>query len=505
MTKTKAYTVTAGTQLCFHNHTDFCIGTGRMGLALGKEYMEQLKFVQDKIGFQHIRGHGLFCDDMAIYQEYTDEAGKPVAEYNFTYLDMVMDSYRAVNLRPFLELGFMPEKMASGSQTLFYWKGNVTPPRDYGAWVKLVQATLQHLTERYGADEVTTWPIEVWNEPNLKIFWKDANMEEYFRLFKRTFLAIKEVDSRFRVGGPAVCGGTDALWVRSFLQFCKENHLAVDFITRHHYTTKPPENVGRYAYVELHDPDEGLRELKGTREIVDGFEEFRNLEIHVTEFNTSYVPRAPIHDTNQNAAYIAYLLSRLGDDNASYSYWTFGDIFEESGVPFTPFHGGFGLVANGLIPKPTFWTFQFFKQLQGMCVHRSENALIIQNGDVGYRGVAWNLAKQGDEEALSLNFSLPGKKAEEFCLLTKTVDETCCNPLKIWHDFGEPASLSKEQLAVLREGASPFISTKRLPIDEKTINITLSLGENAVVYFEINTVKETGDRGYCYDRAVRSL
>ena len=39
------------------------------------------------------------------------------------------------------------------------------------------------------------------------------------------------------------------------------------------------------------------------------------------------------------------------------SYWTFGDVFEEMGVPFTPFHGGFGLVANGCITKPTFWTF----------------------------------------------------------------------------------------------------------------------------------------------------
>ena len=74
----------------FQNRVDFCIGTGRMGLALHKEYYEQLKLVQEEIGFRHIRGHGLFCDDMAIYQ--VGENG--TVEYNYTYLDRVMDSYR---------------------------------------------------------------------------------------------------------------------------------------------------------------------------------------------------------------------------------------------------------------------------------------------------------------------------------------------------------------------------------------------------------------------------
>ena len=124
----KRYKIEEGAELPFQNHVDFCIGTGRMGLALQREYQEQLALVQEEIGFQHIRGHGLFCDDMAIYQELIREDGTVCAEYNFTYLDLVMDSYRRLGLKPFLELGFMPEKLASGTQTVFYWKGNVTPP-----------------------------------------------------------------------------------------------------------------------------------------------------------------------------------------------------------------------------------------------------------------------------------------------------------------------------------------------------------------------------------------
>ena len=274
---------------------------------------------------------------MAIYQEYEDETGAKHAEYNFTYLDRVMDAYRRLGLRPFLELGFMPKKLASGTQTVFYWASNVTPPADYEAWCALVQATLRHLMDRYGADDVVTWPVEVWNEPNLEVFWEHADMDEYFRLFARTFRAVKAVDERFQVGGPAICGVDDKRWLRCFLEFCRAEGLRPDHITRHHYTIEPPERDGHYGYPKLSDPETCLATLQASRDIVDSFAEFRGLPIHVTEFNTSYSPTTPLHDTNLNAAYIAHQLSRLGDCNESYSYWTFGDVFEESGVPFTPF------------------------------------------------------------------------------------------------------------------------------------------------------------------------
>ena len=156
---------------------------------------------------------------MAIYQE-RELDGKKVVEYNFTYLDMVFDSYQELGLKPFLELGFMPEKLASGTQTIFYWKGNTTPPKSYKSWNLLIQALLKHLIQRYGREEVITWPVEVWNEPNLPGFWENADMGEYFQLFQSSFYAVKEVYQRFRVGGPAVCGGSDVPWIHVFLAFC---------------------------------------------------------------------------------------------------------------------------------------------------------------------------------------------------------------------------------------------------------------------------------------------
>lgn len=491
----------------FHNNVDFCVGTGRMGLALQQEYQEQLRLVQEEIGFQHIRGHGLFCDDMAIYHEY-EENGETKVEYNFTYLDMVMDSYRKVGLKPFLELGFMPGQLASGTQTVFYWKGNTTPPKDYDKWCDMVQALLRHLMSRYGREEVLTWPIEVWNEPNLRGFWENADMEEYFKLFKRSFLAIKEVDPALRVGGPAICGVMDELWITKFMDFCRAEKLAVDFITRHHYTSELPKHQGHYGYIKLMDPEAGFANLRTTRDIIDSYPEYKGLEIHITEFNTSYIPNAPIHDTNENAAFLAHQLSRLGDVNESYSYWTFGDIFEEQGVPYTPFHGGFGLVANGCIPKPTFWTFAFYKELQkagGSCVYRDDNVVIMQKPDGNYHGILWNHKACGNPagEDMAVTMMLPMENGEstEASLMWKVVDEECCNPLKLWHDMGEPANLNDAQKKLLRMGAVPAVHSARVQAADGQAKATFTLQENAVIYFELAENQITPDRGYDYERA----
>ena len=496
----KTYVISPGDRVDFKNNVDFCVGTGRMGLALQREYFEQLKLVQKYIGFKHIRGHGLFHDDMAIYREgFNWRTGEVTyRDYCFTYLDLVMDSYREVGLKPFLELGFMPGRLASSENRVFVWGGHTCPPKDYALWNDLVKATLRHLIERYGADEAVTYPIEVWNEPNLPGFWEKADMQAYFKLFDETFAAVKEVDPRFKVGGPAVCGGSDELWISKFMEHCEEKGIKLDFVTRHHYTTEQPDRNGHYVYQELMDPEAGFANLKTTRDIIDSHECYKGLPIHITEFNTSYSPDNPIHDTNRNAAFLCHQLSRLGDINESYSYWTFGDIFEENGVPFAPFHGGFGLVANGCIPKPTFWSFAFFKNLVGgECVHRSDDAVIVKDGDV-YKGVLWNADRKREGRELSLGFTLPAEG--ELCLITKTVDEKCCNPLKLWHDLGEPRSLSREQKELLQSAAYPAVSSQRL-CAEGSAELKFELDEFAVKYFELRPARLTPDRGFSYERA----
>ena len=105
--KTEKITVDVNASVSFNNNVDYCVGTGRLGLALTDEYLKELKYVQDMIGFSYIRGHGLFSDDVAIYHEY-EEDGKKKVEYNYTYIDRIIDRFLELGIRPYLELGFMP-------------------------------------------------------------------------------------------------------------------------------------------------------------------------------------------------------------------------------------------------------------------------------------------------------------------------------------------------------------------------------------------------------------
>jgi len=476
----KIYALQADSTALFNNHACFCIGTGRMGLALQQEYMDQLKKVQREIGFSHIRGHGLFCDDMAIYHPYTDEDGVVHECYNFTYLDRVMDADLPAGLIPFLELGFMPKKMASGEQTIFYWQGNTTPPADHEKWAAMIRATIRHLADRYGEERVAAWPVEVWNEPNLPGFWKDADQEAYLKLYDASVRAVKEALPQMRVGGPAVCGGSSCIpWIRAFLDHCRDEKVPVDFLTRHIYMGQAPTRKGRYLYQEMCDPAYSIGEAEETRRLIDSYPEFKGMEMHITEYNTSYNPFCPTHDTVYNAALIAGMLAGLGDTCASYSYWTFGDVFEEVGVPDRPFHGGFGLLANDSIPKPTYWTYVFFSRMQGKAMLKTNDCVVVRDEKGGYRAVMWNL----EREEKQITVKLPETKGK-WAYFTRTVDEESGNPLKVWHDLGEPASLTPDQKELLLECARPRVESGSMQAEEG-LEKTFTLRPNAVLYAEI--------------------
>ncbi|MBO4367640.1 MAG: xylan 1,4-beta-xylosidase [Clostridia bacterium] len=494
-TQEKCITVRAGDSAQFRNLTSLCVGTGRLDLALHGEYQRQLRAVQDMCHFRYIRGHGIFSDQMGICQVQMDGEGRRHTEYCFTYLDRVMDAYLGCGLRPFLELGFMPAALTDSQNTLFYWKAHTAPPREMDEWTALVRATLSHLARRYGEKEVSGWPCEIWNEPNLPGFWENADKKKYLELYRATVQAIKDVLPDMRVGGPAICGGTGSQeWIADFLAFCRDENVPVDFVTRHAYMAQTPERRGRYLYHRMSPVRDLIAEMRESRRIMDSFPEYRGMPMYITEFNTSYSPFCPIHDTDLNAVTCAALLGSLGDVADGYSYWTFGDVFEEQGIPSRPFHGGFGMMANGLIPKPTLWAFSFFSKLQGEPVYRDECAVLVRREDGGYEGVLWNLCEDG-ERKLEITLSVPMEAASA---LAERVDEKTCNPLRAWHEMGEPADLDPEQLAFLRAAGQPAAETLSAEVRDGIAVIRLELEKNALVHLRVLPVKRQRDEGYDY-------
>ena len=147
------------------------------------------------LGFRCVRFHGLLSDDIG-----TVVREKNRLFYSFFNADQIFDFLLSIGMKPFVELSFMPDALASGAKTVFGYEANVTPPKDYKQWAGLIERLVSHCVERYGEKEVGEWLFEVWNEPNLKTFWT-GTQREYFKLYRHTAEAIKTCPRRSRWEG----------------------------------------------------------------------------------------------------------------------------------------------------------------------------------------------------------------------------------------------------------------------------------------------------------------
>lgn len=369
-----------------------CIGAGRAHEGLRAEWQRQLAEVQKEVGFNYIRFHGILHDDMAVYSE--DKTGNPI--FNWQYVDELYDFLLSVDVKPFVELSFMPKALASGEEEVFWWKGNITPPNSYEKYEQLIANFASHLKDRYGEDEVSTWYFEVWNEANHHLFFA-GEQEDYFKMYEMAAAAIKNVSPLFRVGGPATAGTG---WVQDFLKFCSDEKLPLDFISTHNYGVKGFFDSDGERYLKLRpDPMHISNNVKMVRSWINE-SEFKGLELHFTEWGSSYSPLDPIHDTYQNATYVLNVLKNTEGAAQSMSYWVFTDIFEELGVPKTPFHGGFGLINLQGIKKPTYQVYKYLNMLGPTKLKNEDKDSWITRTEGGVQALIWDFTfpQQGEDD-----------------------------------------------------------------------------------------------------------
>jgi xylan 1,4-beta-xylosidase len=412
--------------------------------------------------------------------------------YAFTYVDQVVDAYLDLGIQPFLELGFMPAGLASGPESVFWWNGNITPPRSYPEWAALVGATLRHLVARYGLDLVRGWPIEVWNEPNLKEFWLGADQDAYHRLYEVTAHAVKDVDASLQVGGPAISPGADE-WLEPFAEFAAARSVPVDFVSRHAYTSGPARHVPFGTHQTLRPASDLLEQFAAPRKRLSGTA-LGDLPVHITEFNSSYRPDNPVHDTAFHAAYLAPVLATGGDLVASFSYWTFSDMFEEVGVPVSVFHGGFGLLTHRQIKKPTYHLYAFMARLGEEVLARGADHLVTRAADGRVTVLAWAPVDVTGGEPVSghtVRLAIPlDPAARSAFVLRSSVSEETGNAWAAWRELGCPASPTARQLDVLRETAEPGRRHQNLAVRGGRVDLVLTLDRHEVTLVELSAVAD---------------
>lgn len=362
---------------------NFCVGSDRAAIHLRDDDMKQLKFVHDSCGFRYVRFHGLLSEEMHVYSETPD--GQPV--YNWKNIDQIYDGFKAIGIKPFVELGFMPKALASGTDTVFWYKSNITPPKSYEKWGNFIQALVQHWRDRYGDAEVRTWLFEVWNEPNIRLFWT-GTQADYFHLYDVTARAVKAVDPAYRVGGPA---GANNDWVPAFIAHCHDNQIPVDFISDHHYGCYNGyvDPDGKKKLVLDWKPNAIINEVEHSRRMINS-SSMPQLPYYVTEWSTSYTPRDPTHDSYFSAAYILEKIKQADGTADCMSYWTYSDIFQEAWPIPSPFHGGFGLLNFQGLRKPAYFSYYFLNQLGDTQLHCDDARSWVCKNAAGVQILFWD-------------------------------------------------------------------------------------------------------------------
>ena len=479
----------------FTHYWSVGVGAGRANEGLRAGWLEHLQLVKKNCGFRYVRMHGLFHDDMFVYFRKPD--GKVV--YNWQYIDELYDRMLAIGVKPFVELGFFPKDMAAeNSKTQMWWKGYVSVDRNnFGKWHDLIKAFTQHIVDRYGINEVLTWYFEVWNEPNLTGTggFFHGTKSDYFRLYKEAVTAIKSIDERLKVGGPATSNFIadhrhdgeildhsqsrfytqeeinkqqwKGVWIEDFLHYCEKENLPVDFISTHPYPTDyaldPETGRGKGAIRYVHSLKDDIQWLR--QQLADS--KYPEAEIHLTEWSTGPNSRDRMHDILPPAAYIIKTnLDCIGLAN-SLMYWTFTDVFEEKGGGEEIFHGGFGMINFQGLVKPSFHAYRMLNQLGDEKIYYKDPLFISRSSKTGkLSAIAFNYPEEYEQTVPSMrnftNYMNASSKTLDIvleglnpntCFEIEILDKMNGNVYDTYLSMGAPHSPSMGEIEFLREKA----------------------------------------------------
>ena len=452
-----------------------------------------------------------------------DKNGKPV--YDFAITDQTFDEFQKADVRPMVELGFMPRDLAatvSGitEYQLHYPKPTMggasnNPPKDYKMWSELVRKYTEHLVERYGRQQVSTWYFEVWNEPDIG-YWH-GTPEEYFKLYDYAVAGVRAALPDAKVGGPASTGPANAkasAFLESFLQHCLHDKSAadgmavpLDFISFH------PK--GRTALVDGHVRMGLSNELQaaeaGFRNVAK-FPQFRHLPIILSEADPEGCAACSMKDNPADAyrngslyaAYTATALKALFElqDQTKVNLiamlsWSFE--FENKG-----YFEGFRTLATNGIDKPILNLFRMAGLMSGERVMTTSTGQ-VRLDDLVATGVhqapdvdAFATRSESEAAVMLWNYhddDLPATDADvqvtvagipagvkRVLLEHYRIDETHSNAYAAWKNMGSPQAPTPEQYAELKAAGQLQLLTSPtwLDVADGTVTIETTLPRQAI-------------------------
>jgi xylan 1,4-beta-xylosidase len=456
-----------------------CVGSDRAAITLRESWRHDLQRWQAEAGIKRVRFHGIFNDELGVYP--TQVLGRPTTAPNWQNVDAVYDGLLARGVSPFVELSFMPRRLASGDRKFGFYAANISPPSSNEAWADFIRSFVTHLLDRYGAASVQSWPFEVWNEPNLPFFWA-GTQQQYFELYKATGVAVKSVHPGLQVGGPSTAR---AQWVPELAAYCAENNAPLDFISTHVYPGDTQQELfggtDRYPQADV-IPQAVLR----VRQAMDTAG-LRERPLWLTEWSSD------------SPAMIAHVIAACLPHCQAMSQWALSGTFEEIFVPdFILREGdsGWGMMSRG-IALPAFNTYKLLHALGTERLAGEGPCLAARRAGKTTTALVWNLAEVSQQSGIPtpqtrartvngatkrFQIEFKGARSGQHVQL-RFVDQERGSPLPQWRRMGSPQYIKPDQLELLRRSAEiapPVV--KRL---DAARQITVELPPEGVVLLEL--------------------
>ena len=336
----------------------------------GLNFKDHYALAARELGMKRIRAHGIFDEDVGIYKEVNGQV-----TYEWKNLDSIYDYIVKVGMAPLVELSFMPAALASGSKSFGWYNnspGNITPPKDWDKWRELCRQIAKHVSDRYGAATVADWYWEVWNEPDLAIFWSGSK-EDYFKLYDYAVEGLTAAIPEAKVGGPSIAISEGA-WMDDFIDHCMTKNYAnpakgrvkLDFASWHTY----PGQSGQASIVGAHTRT--YQRIAAKEAKYPGL----HLKNFLTEWNTSY-KGGDTYNSEIGASFVAKVAhSMFPDQNNGVpapdvaAFWVISDLWEEWDNTHALAFGPMGMILRQRnARKPSFLAFQMMGMLSDTLVN----------------------------------------------------------------------------------------------------------------------------------------
>lgn len=471
--------------------------------ALRKDFTEQLMQIQNEINFEFIRFHGIFADQLLVYNE------KPDGSYyfNFNHTDGIIDNLLGADIKPFVEIGFMPTDLAAAPDKIFWWNAVISPPKDMGRWLEMLEAFFKHLINRYGLMEIRSWYFEFWNEPEVKSFWSGTK-EEFFELYTESYKVIKAIDQDIKLGGFGIMNISDTSWLTGLEAFLKEKEIGMDFFSFHVYNldrNTEPDNklLSALENVNIAENPIGIFSKNGTIMLGDQNHISKSIdhaimksksfsfvpdELWITEWNGNINSRDLLQDTCYMAAFIVKTAVENASKVTGMGYWTFTDIFEEFQLEQPMFHGGFGLMTYNGVKKAGYHAYYFLNKLGDELVLQEEDLIVTKRGN-NYQILLYNYSHPNklyrtfdssqlsstsrytvfeNERIKSYQLKLRGLEGE-FTMKKQIVNRDQGSSFDAWVKMGAPDEMDASSVNYLKSRAEPGVHVQPLIINNEIL------------------------------------